>query len=200
MIFGQQPHGHRGKAMRKCLIFIVCFLSLSMGANAADTQLVQMAQQELMALGYDPGTTDGEMNTKTTIAISKFQAEQGMEVTGEASPQLVGALRAAGKQQNQPVTAQAADVTGAPEMDLQARQQACLQEKYAAAQEANKKKRGFGRLLNAAARVTGRFGGPVASRTVYDVYTANATAADINAAAKDLGLSDDEVEQCRNPS
>ena len=180
--------------MRKSLIIIVCCLGLSTGANAAD-QLVQMAQQELIALGYDPGAADGEMSTKTTIAISKFQAEQGMEVTGEASPQLVGALRAAGKQQDQP----AAAVAASPQ-DLQARQQACLQEKYAAAQEANKKKRGFGRLLNAAARVSGRFGGPVASRTVYDVYTANATAADISAAAKDLGLSEDEVEQCRNPS
>ena len=194
--------------MRKFLIFVVCFLCFSAGVNAADTQLVQMAQQELTALGYDTGATSGEMNTKTTIAISKFQAEQGMEVTGEVSPQLIGALRAAGKQQSQPAAAQAPAVAGTQgtvtpqqqQADLQARQQACLQEKYAAAQEANKKKRGFGRLLNAAARVTGRFGGPGASRTVYDVYNANATAEDISAAAKDLGLTEDEIEQCRNPS
>ena len=191
--------------MRKWLILFVGFVAahLSLGALAADQALVQMAQQELTTLGYKPGEANGEMTTQTAIAISKFQAEQGMDVTGEVSPQLIGALRAASKQQSQPAAAQAPAVAATQpqqqQMDLQARQQACLQEKYQAAQEANKKKRGFGRLLNAAARVTGRFGGPGASRAMYDVYNANATAEDISAAAKDLGLTEDEIEQCRNP-
>lgn len=197
--------------MRFKLSFFVGLLALSAAVSAADQGLVRMAQQELVTLGYDPGVIDGQMGTKTAIAISKFQAEQGMEVTGEVSPQLIGALRAAAKQPGQPPGSQASAVAGAPTMtpeqqqaDLLARQQACLQEKYAAAQEANKKKRGFGRLLNAAARVSGRFGGgeiaSQISRTAYDVYSVNATAADISAAARDLGISEDEVEQCRNPS
>mgnify|MGYP001143045340 CR=1 FL=1 len=32
-----------------------------------------------------------------------------------------------------------------------------------------------------------------------DVYNVNATAADISLAAKDLGLTEDEVKKCRNP-
>ncbi len=56
--------------------------------------LTQMVQRHLQALGYDPGNTDGEMSLETTIAISQFQAEKGLEVTGEVSPQLAGILAA----------------------------------------------------------------------------------------------------------
>jgi len=193
--------------MRKWLILLIGLFAAhaSLDAAAADQALVQMAQQELTTLGYDPGAADGEMTTQTVIAISKFQAEKGMDVTGEVSPQLIGALRAASKQPSQPATAQAPAAASppagaAPPADLQARQQACLQEKYEAAQQANKRKQGFGRLLSAASRVTRRFGGPGASETISDVYNANATADDLSAAAKDLGLSEDEIEQCRNPT
>lgn len=44
--------------------------------------------------GYDVGETNGEMSMETTIAISTFQAEKGMAVTGEVSPQLLGILSA----------------------------------------------------------------------------------------------------------
>ncbi|HSD68371.1 MAG TPA: peptidoglycan-binding domain-containing protein [Woeseiaceae bacterium] len=54
----------------------------------------QTVQQHLAALGYDTGNTSGEMSLETTIAISQFQAEKGMAVTGEVSPQLIGALAA----------------------------------------------------------------------------------------------------------
>ncbi len=56
--------------------------------------LTQTAQNYLKALGYDPGNTDGTVSMDTTIAISQFQAENGMEVTGDVSPQLVGMLAA----------------------------------------------------------------------------------------------------------
>jgi hypothetical protein len=57
--------------------------------------LVQQIQMDLKNLGYDPGNTNGEMTLETTIAISQFQAERGMAVDGEASPQLAGVLAAA---------------------------------------------------------------------------------------------------------
>ena len=196
--------------MRSWIVVLCCVWGFITTASAADSGLVKMAQQDLVTLGYDPGPVDGQLGTKTAIAISKFQAKQDMDVTGEVSPQLVGALRSAVKKRSQissQVPAVAAATAATPDQqaeDLHARQQACLQEKYAAAQEAQKKKRGFGRLLNAAARVGGRFGGSgVASdisRTAYDAYSVNATAEDISAAARDLGLSQDEIEQCRNPS
>jgi hypothetical protein len=64
-------------------------------APASGYSLVQQIQMDLKNLGYDPGNTDGEMTLETTIAISQFQAERGMAVDGEASPQLAGVLAAA---------------------------------------------------------------------------------------------------------
>jgi len=56
--------------------------------------VTQSAQLHLEALGYEVGNTNGNMDTTTTIAISQFQAEKGMEVTGEVTPQLLGILGA----------------------------------------------------------------------------------------------------------
>lgn len=83
--------------------------------------------------------------------------------------------------------------------DAQAAQQACLQQKMEAAQQAQQTKRGFGKLMSAAGRVAGRFGGPGISRAMGDIYAANATVADLEAAAKDLGLAEEEIEACRQP-
>lgn len=57
--------------------------------------LTQSVQKHLQALGFSVGNTDGELDTNTIIAISQFQAERGMEVTGEVTPQLLGVLGAA---------------------------------------------------------------------------------------------------------
>ena len=69
----------------------------SVAASSADLSsdnLTQMVQNQLKALGYDPGNTDGEPSVQTSVAISRFQAERGLEVTGEVTPQLVGVLEA----------------------------------------------------------------------------------------------------------
>jgi hypothetical protein len=95
----------------------------------------------------------------------------------------------------------AGSATAAPDAEaLRLAQQACLQEKIAEAQAAQKKKRGLGRLMNAVARTAMRAGNHDLARTVGDVYDVNATADDLAAAAKDLGLTEDEVAACRNPS
>lgn len=67
----------------------------SVGPNVfgADN-LLQQIQEDLVTLGYEPGNTDGIPDTLTSIAISQFQAEQALEVTGEPSPQLAGILAA----------------------------------------------------------------------------------------------------------
>jgi peptidoglycan hydrolase-like protein with peptidoglycan-binding domain len=180
---------------------------LASGSALAD-DLTRIIQQDLVTLGYEPGNTDGEATTQTIVAISKFQAEHSLEVTGEASPQLAGVIKAAIKQQNEPAAgATVAATAPAPATDpaaLQAAQQACLQQKIAAAQEANKKKRGLGSLVRAIGRTAGRFGGSELARdisqTTYDIYNVNATAADLESAAKDLGLTTDDLEACRNPA
>lgn len=67
------------------------------GPSSADLttgNMTQSVQKHLQALGYEPGNTSGEVSTETIIAISQFQAEKGMEVTGEVTPQLLGILGA----------------------------------------------------------------------------------------------------------
>ena len=119
-------------------ILIAAALLFSVPANADD--LTQMVQQDLAALGYEPGSVDGEMTMQTAIAISKFQAEQGLEVTGEVTPQLAGVVKAVGRDRYQPATAGTAPVARPTQADLQARQQSCLQQKMADAQAKQKKK------------------------------------------------------------
>ena len=56
--------------------------------------LVRQIQAHLVTLGYEPGNTDGLLDTMTKVAISQFQAEHGLAVTGEPSTSLLDALTA----------------------------------------------------------------------------------------------------------
>ena len=182
--------------------YAVLLLALQLAAApivAAD-ELTQIIQQDLAALGYDVGEADGELTTKTAIAISKFQAENGLEVTGEASPQLAGII----KSKSSPKLDKAAEAKPADPAALQAAQQACLQQKVAERQQAQKTKRGLGSLMSAIGRTAAQVGGADVSSEVAkassDMYAANATAEDLQRAAEDLGLTEDDIEACRNPS
>lgn len=125
--------------------------------------------------------------------LAELQRLQAANFGGAAAP--VAAVPAT----SYPTAPAAPAAPAAPESDLQAAQQACLQERMAAAQEAQEKKRGFGRLMRAATRVAGRYGGVDTYQTMGDVYTAGATADDVSQAAKDLGLTESDIEACRNP-
>lgn len=174
----------------------LCFSPLA-GAD----ELTEIIQKDLVVLGYDPGNISGEMTMETVVAISKFQAENSLEVTGEASPQLAGIIKAriSGRSGGAVAAAPAQPDPAA----LRAAQQACLEEKVAAA-EKPKKKRGFGSLVRAVANTASRYGGGdltrAISETSRDVYDANATADDWARAAEDLGLTTDDIEDCQNPS
>ena len=67
----------------------------SSGALLVETDLVRMIQLDLVTLGYDPGNTDGVLSRQTVVAITQFEAASGLEVTGQATPQLAGRLQAA---------------------------------------------------------------------------------------------------------
>lgn len=189
----------------------VLLLALGVGyINPAQCdELTQMVQADLITLGYDPGEANGEATTKTIIAVSKFQSEHNLEPTGQITPQLAGVIQAAMTQQKNPnnnAQQAAAQAQTTPEQDqatLRARQQACLQEKAAAAEQANSMKRGLGKLFSAISRSTGQFGSPEVagqiSSTTSDIYSVDATVSDLEGAAKDLGLSESDVEACRNP-
>lgn len=128
-------------------------LACTQPGTAFADELVQIVQQDLIGLGYDPGTADGTATTKTIIAVSKFQAEHDLEVTGEITPQLAGVIQAAISQKSNTSSSAQVSVTAetAPEEDpaeLEARQAACLQEKVQAAQQAEQTKSGVaGRLI-----------------------------------------------------
>ena len=190
--------------MLRKLAMLALLAALASPAATAD-QVTQIVQQDLQALGYAPGNTNGELDANTIVAISRFQAENGLEVTGEPTPQLAGIIKA---KLNPKVTpgsgAQAASAAPMSQAELQAAQQVCLQKKMEEAEASQKKKRGFGSLMRAAARTATQFGNNDAysdlARVSSDVYAADATANDLKSAAKDLGLTQSDVEACRNPS
>lgn len=195
--------------MRLTLAVVVTLLvCLPAGMVRAD-ELTQIVQQDLTTLGYDTGGTDGTVTTKTIIAVSRFQSEHNLEVTGEITPQLAGVIKAAMSRGDSAGQVPQPAVTTAPaapvetEADLRARQQACLQERAAAAQRNAELKRGLGKLLSAVSRTTSRYGsGETASAissTTGDVNSASATMNDLEGAAQDLGLSQGDIDACRNP-
>jgi peptidoglycan hydrolase-like protein with peptidoglycan-binding domain len=59
----------------------------------ASREVVAGVQSELSALGYRPGPADGLMGTRTRNAISAYQADMGLPITGEASQALLDHLR-----------------------------------------------------------------------------------------------------------
>lgn len=157
--------------------------------------LVKAIQQDLVALGYDPGNTHGELSTPTVVAISKFQAENNLEVTGEATPQLAGILSA-----KRDAAASPASSSSPSAQSLEQAQAACLQEKIDAAK---KKKKAFGRFMKAAADTTSRYAGTKVSSEVEkasaEAYKADATAKDVEQAADAMGLTKADIEACRQP-
>ncbi len=194
---------------RRAIAIVLLSTAFVANVTSAD-ELTKIIQKDLIMLGYDPGNIQGEMSTETIVAISKFQAENNLEVTGEPTPQLAGIIKA---RMNQGSAAPAAAAVSAPAASetvmpsnaqaLQQAQQACLQEKMAEAAGKKKKKRGFGSLMRAVTNTAVRYGGNGIAgdlaQTSRDLYDANATASDWEQAAKDLGLTTEDIEACQNP-
>ncbi|MEZ5904020.1 MAG: peptidoglycan-binding domain-containing protein [Geminicoccaceae bacterium] len=53
------------------------------GDAGPDERLIVEAQEILAGLGYDPGPRDGILGLRTQGALRRFQAENGLPVTGE---------------------------------------------------------------------------------------------------------------------
>jgi peptidoglycan hydrolase-like protein with peptidoglycan-binding domain len=51
-----------------------------------------LAQETLRSFGYEPGPIDGIMRFETASALSAFQRERGLSVTGQANPETLAAL------------------------------------------------------------------------------------------------------------
>lgn len=55
-------------------------------------EMVRSAQKMLATLGFDPGVADGQIGPRTRAAVSAFQKEAGLPVTGEIDGKLLRAL------------------------------------------------------------------------------------------------------------
>jgi len=62
-------------------------------AKPAPAMSIADAQKRLLALGYQPGASDGVMNKKTVDALKAFQKDQKLPVTGELSQDTIARLR-----------------------------------------------------------------------------------------------------------
>ncbi len=93
-------------------------------------ELIRAVQENLAALGYDPGPADGMMGAKTRNAIGDYQRQAGLTVNGEPSQALLNHLQAAkheklkktksaGKLSGTPATDHAAGSAAAPEGQTQ---------------------------------------------------------------------------------
>ena len=105
---------------------------------------------------------------------------------------------------NSAVTSNAASAPADDTAALEKARRECLEQKIAAAEAAKKKKKGFGKFLGSVARTTARYAtGDFASEVATvsrEVYKADATAKDMADAAEALGLSEDDIAECRNPA
>ena len=200
--------------MRWYSVIFVAVLACSQAQVALSDELTEMVQRDLTALGYDTGGVTGSASTKTIIAVSRFQSERGLKPTGEITPQLAGVIQAAIAQQGssgnaaKPAVAAVAP-TSTPatssvqtQADLKARQEACLEKKMESAQETAKLKSGLGKLFSAISRTASQLGaGDTAaqiSTTTREASSVDATITDLEGAAKDLGVSQSDIDACKN--
>ena len=175
-----------------------------------DAQLAQMpeSQRQMVMAQMGPQlemmrkmATGGGLELETVVhqivvnpdaAALQAMQSQSVQIAGQSLPMMAPGSSAV------PTAAAASASSGDPE-SLKKAQQACLAAKVREAEEAQQKKRGLGSLMSAVGRVANKFGGADVTSAIGDLYTANATAEDLAAAARDLGLTEEDVAACQNP-
>jgi peptidoglycan hydrolase-like protein with peptidoglycan-binding domain len=200
--------------MTRNLIPTIALIATMLPSLAAADELTQIVQQDLASLKYTIDNLDGDMTPLTIVAVSKFQAEHQLEVTGEITAQLAGIIKAAISQQEQGTVvstsvsaasdaAVATEAAVPDEAALRAAQQACLQKKVAEAQEAQQKRSRFSRLTRAVSRTASRLGGDSISNDIAeisnDIYVTGEVVGDLDVIAEELGVTETDIEACRNP-
>jgi peptidoglycan hydrolase-like protein with peptidoglycan-binding domain len=63
------------------------------GAPLTRQEMVREIQQLLTDLGYTPGPVDGLYGKKTRAAIQAFQVDKNLDPNGQATQQILDALR-----------------------------------------------------------------------------------------------------------
>lgn len=144
------------------------------------------------------------INMEFTELNLREQDPAVFELPGNLQPMSMGNIGAIMQQASAAAPAGTQPTAATNNQGLSTSQQACLEEAAAQAarkQESQKKKRSLGRLMGAVSRTAGRFGvGGDISKINQDIYNANATASDVSIVAEELGITEEEVERCRNAS
>lgn len=60
--------------------------------DVSNPEIVKKVQQALNDAGYDCGTPDGKAGPKTAEAVTRYQTDKGLDVTGTIDQALVSAL------------------------------------------------------------------------------------------------------------
>src|SRR5690606_8909676 len=151
-----------------------------------EARLAQMpeAQRQMVMRQMGPqmdmmrGLSDGRFEVVTEVHEIRLNPDPDALPAVAAAP--AGGAPAVGALLTTPPAAAGAR----SEEELERARQACLEEKIAAAEANQKKKRGLGRLASAVTRTASRMGLDLGGVT-RDIYDANATAEDLSEAAKD---------------
>jgi len=165
-----------------------------------DPAAMQAMSQGMAVPGMDPAMLAAMMQAQGAVGASNPAGQQAMMQAG-MDPAAMQAMMAAmqdGAPAMDPAMLEAMQAQGEA-AQRQSAQQACLQEKIAAAQkaqEAAQKRRGLGSLIRAAARIGGSDVQQAVAEAQGDLYNINATVSDLESAARDLGLTDEDVASC----
>ena len=84
---------NRWSVSLRALLIALAMLPLAAESPAAGLELKQV-QQHLQAMGYEPGPSDGVMGPRTSDALTAFQMDSGMTVSGQLDETTQNALRA----------------------------------------------------------------------------------------------------------
>ena len=177
------------------LLFLI-ISGLSFTSVHAD-ELVKQIQQDLNSLGYSVGYPDGEMGVKTQMAIGKFQKEHNLPIDGKPSVAVAIAISEAKESGVAPsaTTTQVDPATTELTSEQLASQEACLKQKAEEAQSA-KKSSMFGALTDMAGTMLSSFGQHELAMMLGQAKTVAQQAETVSKLAKDLGITEQQVQEC----
>jgi peptidoglycan hydrolase-like protein with peptidoglycan-binding domain len=64
----------------------------SVDSSATYREQMKLTQETLRSFGYERGAINGIMRFETASALTAFQREQGLKITGQANPETLAAL------------------------------------------------------------------------------------------------------------
>ena len=159
-----------------------------------------------MDMTYSSGDMQGQrISMQFTELNLRKQDPKYFELPANLKPMNMGGIGDLMKMGTASQGAGASGSTGSAtglEGELSEKQQACLEAAAARAaqqREEQEATKGFGRLMGSITRTAQRFGLANIGDITRGIYGAEATADDVSAIADELGITEEEVQRCRQP-